>query len=268
MGLAENYIRINKELWNNRTDFHLKSDFYDLDGFLNGRSSLNAIELQLLGDVRGKSMLHLQCHFGQDSISLARLGANVTGVDLSDKAIDQARELSKKCGVNIEFINCDIYELPNFLNKKFDIVFTSYGTIGWLPDLNTWAQIVSRFLKPNGKFVFVEFHPIVWMFDDDFTKVAYNYLNTGPIIETQKGTYADKNADIDQEYISWNHGISEVANSLIQNNLEIRSLGEYDYSPYNCFNKTIEFEPHKYRIEHLGNKIPMVYSMLCTKKSG
>ena len=266
MGAKENYIEINRDLWNNSTDFHLKSDFYDLEGFMKGKSSLKEIELNLLGDVKGKNILHLQCHFGQDSISLERLGAHVTGVDLSDKAIDQAEKLAKMCNVNSTFICCDIYDLPHYLNKSFDIVFTSYGTIGWLPDLYKWGQIVSRFLKPNGKFVFVEFHPVVWMFDDNFTEIGYNYFNSGAIIEMQKGTYADKNADIHQKCIVWNHGISEVVNNLIQNNLEIQSLDEFDYSPYNCFNKTIEFEPGKYHIEHLGNKIPMVYSIVATKK--
>ena len=103
------------------------------------------------------------------------------------------------------------------------------------------------------------------MFDNDFEKVFYRYFNSGAIIETESGTYADKTADITQEYVTWNHGLSEVINSLIQNGLEINSLDEYDYSPYNCFNKTIEFEPKKFRIEHLGDKIPMVYSVVATK---
>lgn len=267
MNPKENYIEINRNSWNNKTDLHIKSDFYDLPGFLKGKSSLNGIELNLLGEVKGKSILHLQCHFGQDSISLGRLGANVTGVDFSDKAINQAEKLAEMCDMNTTFICCDIYDLPKYLNKKFDIVFTSYGTIGWLPDLYKWGQVVSQFLKPKGKFIFVEFHPIVWMFDDNFAKIGYNYSNSGAIIEMEKGTYADKNADINQEYIMWNHGISEVVNNLIKNNLEIRSLDEFDYSPYNCFNKTIEFEPKKYRIEHLGNKIPMVYSIVGVKNS-
>jgi len=263
----KNYIEINKKSWNKKTVYHLKSDFYDVDGFLNGNSSLNEIELALLEDVEGKSILHLQCHFGQDTISLGRLGAKTTGIDLSDKAIESARELSKKAGIETSFICCDIYDLPNHLDGKFDIVYTSYGTIGWLPDLNKWAEIISKYLKPNGKFVFVEFHPVVWMFDDNFKKIEYNYLNSGAIIETESGTYADKNADINQEYVMWNHGMSEVVNSLIKNGLIINSLNEYDYSPYDCFSKTIEFKPKKYRIKHLGNKIPMVYSIVARKKN-
>lgn len=267
MNTEGNYIEINRQSWNNRVDSHLKSDFYDLEGFLKGNSSLNDIEVNLLGDIKGKSILHLQCHFGQDSISLSRLGAEVTGVDLSDKAIESARKIANDAQANAKFICCDIYDLPNHLDGKFDIVFTSYGTIGWLPDLDKWAKIVSNFLKPNGQFVFVEFHPVVWMFDDDFEKIDYRYFNSGAIFETENGTYADKKAKITQSYIMWNHSTSEVINSLIDNGLEIKSFDEFDYSPYNCFNKTIEIEPKKFRIEHLGNKIPMVFSINAIKQN-
>lgn len=260
------YVEINKKSWNNRTDVHFHSDFYDNENFIKGQTSLNEIEINLLGDVKGQTILHLQCHFGQDTISLNRLGARTTGVDLSDRAIQRAKELASLTNSDATFICCDIYELPEFLNEEFDIVFTSYGTIGWLPDLNKWANIISRFLKPNGKFIFVEFHPVVWMFDDNFSKIKYNYFNTGPIVETQEGTYADKNAPIRQDCVMWNHGISEVVNNLLRNGLDINSLDEFDYSPYNCFNETIESEPKRYSIKHLGNKIPMVYSIVATKK--
>lgn len=266
MNTEQNYIAINRQSWNNRTETHLQSEFYDMDGFLKGNTSLNDIELNILGDVRGKSILHLQCHFGQDSISLSRLGADVTGIDLSDKAIDNARQIAQQTHTDTTFICCDIYDLPDHLDQKFDIVYTSYGTIGWLPDLDKWAKVISKFLKTGGKFVFVEFHPVVWMFDDDFEKIGYRYFNSGPIIESENGTYADKKADIRQDYVCWNHGLGEVLSSLISNNLELRSFQEYDYSPYDCFNKTTEFEPRKYRITHLEDKIPMVYSLVAEKK--
>ncbi len=261
----KNYLQINKNLWNNKTEIHVNSEFYDNESFINGKSSLNQIELELLGDVKDKSILHLQCHFGQDTISLSRLGAKAVGVDLSDKAIETAKELAKKTNTSAEFICCDVYDLPNHLNQQFDIVYTSYGTIGWLPDLDKWAKVVSQFLKPSGQFIFVEFHPVIWMFDDDFKTIKYNYFNVTPIIETEEGTYADKNADIKQTAVGWNHDLSEVLNSLIKNGLTIHSFNEYNYSPYNCFNKTIEIAPNRYRIEHLDDKIPMVYSLVATK---
>lgn len=266
MNPEQHYIKINRESWNNRTEAHLKSDFYDLGNFLKGKNSLNPIELELLGDIKGKNILHLQCHFGQDTISLSRLGAHATGIDFSDKAIESAREIAKATYSNANFICCNIYDLPNHLDATFDIVFTSYGTIGWLPDLDPWAEIISRFLKTNGQLIFVEFHPVVWMFDDNFEKIAYRYFNSGAIEETENGTYADKTADISQSYVMWNHGIGEVLSSLIKSNLEINSFDEFDYSPYNCFNETVEIEAGKYRIKHLEDKIPMLYAIKATKK--
>ncbi len=262
-----NYLEINRNSWNRRTIAHLDSEFYDIPGFLKGNSSLKEIELDLLGDLRRKSVLHLQCHFGQDSISLARMGANVTGVDLSNIAIENARKLAEDANAEgaAEFICCDIYNLPSHLKGKFDIVFTSYGTIGWLPDLDKWARVISGFLKPGGSFVFVEFHPVVWMFDQDFSKIAYRYFNSEAIIETETSTYTAKDDELITENVTWNHSLGEVLSSLISNGLRIVSFEEYDYSPFDCFNKTEEFEPGKFRIKHLDNMIPMVYSIKAEK---
>lgn len=262
----ENYLAINKQTWNARTEIHMESAFYKVEDFVQGKSSLNSIELNLLGNIKGKSILHLQCHFGQDTISLQRMGANVTGVDLSDKAIENAQMLAEKTNQHAKFICADVYDLPNHLTEKFDMVFTTYGTIGWLPDMEKWASIVSRFLKPGGRFVFVEFHPVVWMFDDDFTKVGYDYFNTGAIVETESGTYADRQADISYEYVGWNHSLSEVLQNIINSDLSIESFQEFDYSPYNCFKNMEEVEPNKFRIKHIDKKIPMVYALTALKK--
>lgn len=265
MNEEKNYIEINKQSWNNRTETHLNSEFYDLPGFLKGETSLKPIELKLLGDVKAKTILHLQCHFGQDSISLSRLGAEVTGVDLSDKAIESAIKIAKETNSNTQFICCNLYDLEKHLDKQFDIVFTSYGTITWLPDLDKWGKLISTFLKPSGKFVFVEFHPVVWMFDDNFEKIDYNYFNVEPIIETENGTYADKEAEISQSYVTWNHSLSEVFGSLHNNSIQINDFQEYDYSHYNVFPNMIEFEPKKFRIKHLDKKIPMLYSLVAER---
>ena len=261
----KDYLTVNRQSWNNRVDAHVNSDFYNMKGFLNGESSLKSVELDLLGDVSGKKILHLQCHFGQDSISLARMGAAVTGVDLSDIAIDKARELATQLSADAKFVCCDIYDLPNHLKEKFDIVFTSYGTIGWLPNMDKWATVISHFLKPEGKFVFVEFHPFVWTFDDEFAKIGYDYFNSAPIVEVESGTYADRDAAITQKYVMWNHSIAEVINSLINAGLKINKMDEFNYSPYNCFKHTIMIDNDKYVIKHFGDKFPMVYSLLATK---
>lgn len=261
-----NYIEINKNAWNLKTEIHIESDFYENEAFLNGKSSLKEIELNLLGDIKGKSILHLQCHFGQDTISLSQMGAKVTGVDLSDKAIEKAREFAQQTNVDTEFINCDIFDLPSYLDKQYDIVFTSYGTIGWLPDLDKWAEIVSRYLKPGGKFIFVEFHPFIWMYDYNFKAIEYNYFNSGEIVEVNEGSYADRNANIEYSTVNWNHSTSEVLNNLIKHNIEINSFDEYNYSPYNCFNHTVKIDTDKYQIDILGDKVPMTFSIVGTRK--
>ncbi|MBS2099279.1 class I SAM-dependent methyltransferase [Carboxylicivirga linearis] len=260
-----NYIEINKNLWNKKTEIHYESDFYDVESFKKGKNSLNPIELQLLGDVEGKKILHLQCHFGQDTISFARLGAKATGVDLSDKAIEKAQQLNDEVGADATFIQSDIYQLPEVLDEQFDIVFTSYGTIGWLPDMDRWAQLINRFLKPGGQFLIVEFHPVIWMFSYDFTKVEFNYLKSEPIVEELEGTYTNNNADIKEQSVSWNHGLGEVMNALIKTGLSIADVQEYDYSPYDCFQNTVETDKGKYQIKGLEGKLPMLYSILASK---
>lgn len=260
----KNYINVNKDAWELKTAVNVESEFYDNASFLSGKNSLNAIELELLGDLNGKTVLHLQCHFGQDSLSLARLGAHVTAVDFSEKAIAQAQEMNNLLGLNVEFICSNIYDLKKVLDKKFDFVFTSYGVIGWLEDLDKWATIISSYLKPKGCFVMVEFHPVVWMFDDEVKHIVYRYFKDEAIEEVVSGTYADKSAHIEYETITWNHSLAEVLNALIKNKIEIRSFEEYDYSVYNCFNNTVE-DNGKYRIKHFGNKIPLMFSLVGIK---
>jgi ubiquinone/menaquinone biosynthesis C-methylase UbiE len=262
----QEFFEKNKAAWNSRTDHHIGSAFYDMNGFRNGKNSLKDIELGLLGNVSGKTILHLQCHFGQDTLSLARMGAITTGVDLSDNAIGHAIDLAREMKLPARFICCNVYDLPAFLDEKFDILFTSYGTIGWLPDLDRWASLISRYLKPGGRFIFAEFHPVLWMFDNEFEKIVYPYAKGDPIVEMEQGTYAELTAPISTEMVTWNHSIAEVLSGLIKYGLHITAFGEYDYSPYDCFKHTVQFEPGKFRIRHLGNKVPMVYALSAEKK--
>lgn len=261
----KDYKKINKESWNQRTTLHLHSDFYDIPGFRKGQSSLDNITFDLIGDITNKKLLHLQCHFGLDTLSLARLGAQVTGMDLSDKAIAEAKKLANQCNLDATFICCDLYDLPQHLDEKYDIIYTSYGVIGWLPDIKKWAKTIAHFLKPGGQLIFIEFHPVVWMFDDDFKKIQYRYFNSSAIYEEEMGSYAALEAPIKLKTISWNHSLGEVVNALITNGIVINALQEYDYTPYNSFSQSIEVEPKRYQIKHLGNKIPMVYSLIGTK---
>ena len=185
MNTKTDYLKINRESWDARTMVHVDSEFYGTAEILAGKTTLNSSELALLGNIQDKKILHLQCHFGLDSISLSRMGASVTGVDFSEKAIEQARVLSQKVKEEIDFICSDVYELK--LNQTFDIIFSSYGVIGWLPDMDKWAKIISSHLKHGGKFVFVEFHPVVWMFDNKFEKIEYDYAKKDEIIEEESG---------------------------------------------------------------------------------
>lgn len=262
---GKNYIEINKKLWDSRTEHHVGSEFYDMQSFMAGKSSLKEIELELLGDVKGKKLLHLQCHFGQDTLSLARMGAEVTGADLSGKAIYKAREIAKELSLDAKFICCDLYSLPEYLNEQFDIVFTSYGTIGWLPDMKAWAQIVARYMKPGGKFVFADFHPAMWMFDNNLEYVQYSYFNREAIQEEEQGTYADKDAAINLKSVGWNHDLAEVMQSLLDAGLKLEVFREYDYSPYDCIAKSVLVADGKYQVAGLEGKIPLVYALKCSK---
>lgn len=262
---THNYLELNRKSWDARTIVHVESEFYAQNDFLKGKNSLNEIELNLLNDVNGKKILHLQCHFGQDTLSLARMGAKVTGVDFSALAIRQAEMMAEQLRLEARFICCDVYDLPNHLDEQFDIVFTTYGTIGWLPDIHKWASLISHFLKPTGQLVFAEFHPAMWMFDNDFETVAYRYFQDEAIIEVESGTYADKKADIEIQSVTWNHSLSEVLQSLLKAGLKLDSFEEFDYSPYNCLNGMIEVMPNRYQIEKMGNKLPLVYALKMTK---
>jgi len=262
----QSYFEENKISWNKRTAVHKDSAFYDLASFKKGASSLNKIELDELGNVKGKTLLHLQCHFGMDTMSWAREGATVTGVDLSDEAVKLAKEINTELGLKAEFICCNVYDLQKYLDKKFDIVFTSYGTIGWLPDLDKWAEIVSYYLKRGGIFYIADFHPALWMMDDDFKYIKYNYFNTETITEEISGTYSDRNAPIKSIEHGWNHPFTEILNSLIRHGLEIVQFNEFSYSPYNCFNNLEQGEDGMWRIKGMEEKMPMMYSIKAIKK--
>lgn len=265
----ENYNELfeaNKNLWNQRTKVHTGSTFYNLAGFKNGETVLTPIELNELGDVIGKTMLHLQCHFGMDTLDWARKGAQVTGVDLSDESIKQAMQLNDELKMSAKFVCCNVIDTSEYIKEQFDIVFTSYGTIGWLPDLQPWAKVIGEKLKPGGIFYIAEFHPVLWMFDDDFTHIKYSYENKEVIVTENEGTYTDRNAAISGKEYSWNHSISEVLNALIKAGLKIEFFNEHMYSPYPCFRNTIETEKGKWHIKGMEEKLPMVYSIRAVKQ--
>ncbi|BAO55679.1 class I SAM-dependent methyltransferase [Nonlabens marinus] len=230
-------FQVNKDSWNRKTQVHYESDFYDKFAFAKAKNSLNSYEQEALGDVTGKSLLHLQCHFGQDSLSWANKGAVVTGVDISDTSIELARKLSADLEIPAQFICCNVLDTAQFLKRPFDIIYTSYGSIGWLPDLMPWAQMISKLLKPGGTFYMVEFHPIAWMFDynKETPAMSYAYHKKEAIYEEYEGTYADPTASIQVAEYGWNHSLSEIIQSLIDAGLSIHKFAEHDASPYQIF---------------------------------
>ncbi len=256
------YLALNKKLWDNKVASHVASDFYDMPAFLDGKNVLKPIELDLLGDINSESILHLQCHFGQDSLCLARMGAQVVGIDLSPKAIQKAQELNEELGLNAQFTCCDVYETRQYVSQKFDTVFTSFGTIGWLPDLDKWAKVIADSLKPGGRLIFVEFHPVVWMYDYDFKEIEYGYFKGDAIVENNEGTYADRGAALKDTEVSWNHHLGEVFSALIGAGLNITRFEEHSYSPHNCFNNMVETSPGQFEIKGLEGKIPLMYSLV------
>lgn len=261
MDMNKEWFLANENLWNKRTELHMGSEFYDVAGFKGGQSSLREVELEEIGEVRGKSILHLQCHFGLDSMSLSRMGAKVTGIDLSPQAIAEAKTLSKELGLDTEFICCNIYDLPNHLDKKYDIIFTSYGVLCWLPDLKKWADIIRHFLKPGGTFYMVEFHPVVWMFGDGLKEIDYSYFNVGAIYDEAEGSYVEGADQLSQEAYYWGHSLGDVVNALIQVGLQIEFLHEFPFSPYNCFEEMEQIGKQRWVGKHLKQKIPYLFSI-------
>lgn len=229
---TEGLIADNKRLWETWTSFHYESAFYDIDGFKKGKDTLASLELEVLGEVQGKSILHLQCHMGLDTLSLARRGALPVGVDISEKSIQSARDLAEELNLEAKFIACNLYDLPKTLEQQFDIVFTSYGTIYWIPDLKSWSEIIFRYLKPGGMFLIVEFHPFMRIFKDsgENWEPSFPYFHKDqPYTRETLCTYAGVITPPRTAHV-WAHPLSEVMNSLVEVGLEIRFFKEYPYS--------------------------------------
>lgn len=242
MTFNKKYFETNKDTWNKKVKVHAESVMYDLEAFKKGKSSLMPYELEALGDVIGKSLLHLQCHFGQDTLSWSRLGAKCVGVDLSDEGVKLAQQLNEELNLDTEFVCCNVLDISEFIAEQFDIVFTSYGVIGWLPDLKPWGKMIAKRLKKGGTFYMVEFHPIVWMFDylEGKPIMKYGYNQDEVIYEEYQGTYANQDSEMMSKEYGWNHGLSEVINALTEAGLYIEYLNEYNESPYDVLPELIK----------------------------
>ncbi|MHA1882551.1 MAG: class I SAM-dependent methyltransferase [Candidatus Thorarchaeota archaeon] len=272
---VDEYFKANKEMWDAYVDIHETSEFYDLKGFLEGKQTLNPIEIEEIGDVRGKSLFHLQCHFGLDTLSWARLGADVTGVDFSEKAITLAKRISKDTEIGARFIQANIYDIPKILSEsdQFDIIFTSGGAIVWLPDLIEWAKIIARHLKPGGFFYIREGHPFAYVFDDEtdepILQVRYPYFQgKEPLRFQTDSSYASAEGKKMEEKTAfeWNHSISKIINALIGAGLRIEFFHEFPYAAWKALPYMIEEEHEKWVLPELKDSIPLSFSIKASKE--
>lgn len=231
----ERLMEINKKRWNEKVHANQKSPVYDVQGFLEGKSTLLPIEVREVGPVEGKDLLHLQCHFGMDTLSWARMGARVTGVDFSSDAIRMAKDLSARIGVDSEFIESNIYDLEKKDLGQFDIIFTSYGVLCWLPDLRPWAQWISEHLRPGGFLYVIENHPFGSLIDEkcpDFFKASYPYFSKGPLMFDDDVPIIDQGHQFqNKERYEWMHTMSEVIGVLIDHELHLDFFHEFPF----CF---------------------------------
>jgi 2-polyprenyl-3-methyl-5-hydroxy-6-metoxy-1,4-benzoquinol methylase len=257
----------NRKTWNAKVAIHAESEFYDLANFRKGKTSLNKYEIETLGNISKKRLLHLQCHFGQDTLSLARMGAKCTGVDISDEGIKLAKQLNTELKLNASFVCCNVLDTSKYVSEKFDIVFTSYGTIGWLPDLKPWAEMISGRLKPGGFFYIVEFHPIAWMFDYTLSPpiMKYAYHKKEAIYEEYEGTYANKDSKMISKEYGWNHSLGEVITSLSEVGLNIDYLKEHDASPYDIFPGLVKNTDGMFEL--INKMYPLIFEVKAIKKS-
>jgi SAM-dependent methyltransferase len=237
----DDHLRSNRDLWDVWTRINVRSPFYGVEEFAAGRGrDLDPVVLGCVGDVRGKSLLHLQCHFGMDTIRWAQHGARVTGVDFSSEAIAAARALAARMAVPATFVESDVYELPSRLRGRFDVVFASHGALCWLPDLERWARVVTHFLAPGGVLCVVDAHPMLLIFNDRLPepdlRLLYPYFHgPEPIREEHDGCYSDAAAPIKSVEHVWLHTLSDIIRAVLRAGLRISSFDEYPFLAWRFF---------------------------------
>ncbi len=254
---------INRKGWNKRTDAHRKHHAYKTNEFLAGDAILHPLERAELGDISGKSLLHLQCHFGLDTLSLARLGAKVTGADISDRSIEEARKLSEISGVHGRFIRSDLFDLPDVLQGVFDIVYSTYGVVWWMSDIKRWAGIVARYIKPGGFFYLAEVHPVLDMLDEN-KGIAESYFHISTERYYEEMDNCDKTVKIDEE-VGWRWTIGDVVTALAQSGLRIDFLHEHPFSVYDKYATMVKDSEGWWYYPDRKNDVPLLYSLKASK---
>jgi SAM-dependent methyltransferase len=260
---AEQWREVNRELWDERVPIHAEGEFYDLAGFVAGKSSLRPFELAEVGSVTGLTLIHPQCHMGLDTLSWAREGARVTGLDFSEPAIAVARGLAERIGADADFLVSDVYEsVAAVAGRQFDIVYTGLGAINWLPDIEGWARVMTDLLAPDGRFYLAEFHPITEVFGDEELTVERSYFERGPVLYEEPGTYADLSAaTTHNRSVDWIHGVGDVISALSDAGLTVEFLHEHDYTLYPRWPFLEPTENGIYRMPEGRARLPLMYSL-------
>ncbi len=265
-------LELNRSLWDQLTELHTSTtdtSMYDVEGFLAGDSALTSIALAELGPVDGLDLLHLQCHFGLDTLSWAREGARVTGVDFSPAALRYARYLATRAGLEASFVEADAQQLPAELDGRFDVVFASYGALCWIADLSAWFGGALRALRPGGRLVIVEVHPIFLMTDSTSPVVfGSTYLGGAPQRDQWEGTYADGSATFSQASVGYPYGLGEVVTASIRAGFQVDALTEFlRDEKENRLGVMVRDEDGWYRLPMGGQDLPVTYSLRATKPS-
>jgi SAM-dependent methyltransferase len=272
---VDDALRSNRDVWDAWTKIHVTSSFYDVASFRTGGARpirLADYEIEEVGSVEGRSLLHLQCHFGLDTLSWARLGATVTGVDFSQEAIGEARKLAADIGIPATFIASDLYLLADVLDERFDIVYTSGGVLGWLPDIARWARVAAHFVRPGGFFYITEVHPVAQTFQVEGVapgelQLEYPYWShLEPIRGDVQGSYADPTALTNGLVeFGWNHSLGEIVTALVEAGLRLDFLHEFDFVPWPMA-FLVEGSDGRWRLPE-GSKggLPLFFSLKATK---
>jgi SAM-dependent methyltransferase len=261
----------NRAWWDERVAGHVESEFYDLSRFMDGGSTLRPFELAEVGDVTGKRIAHLQCHFGLDSLSWARAGASVAGLDFSGPAVDAANRLAAETGLDARFVEADVYDAVAALGgERFDIVYTGLGALNWLPDLPRWAKIVAELIAPGGFLYVSEFHPITWMFADNEPELELDYFHNPEgerFGDGEQGSYADVDVPArNNATLEWAHTLADVVTAVLGAGLRLELLSEHDYTLFPRFPHLVEDRELLtagvvYRQPEGTPRLPLMYSL-------
>ena len=248
----------NQRLWDERVPIHVASTFYDVEGFLAGRCTLGALELAEVGPVEGLSLLHLQCHFGLDTLSWARRGARVTGLDFSDAAVKAADELAARAGLQARFVHSEVTSAAE-VGQPHDIVFTSWGVLGWLPDIEAWAHAAFACCKPGGLFYIAEIHPVAWLFE----ATPCPYFGRGRrFTQSTESTYADREATLTNttEHF-WCHTLGEILSALLKAGFVLEYVREHPFCCNDILPGMVKNEDGSWAQPPGGVDIPLGFSV-------